>query len=298
MTGFADEASANPDVQIAVTKELGWNNIESRTIAAPSGNKNIASLTDAEFDVFAGKLADAGVRVNCYGSGIANWSKPITEAPDPSYAELENAIPRLAKLGTKMVRVMSFAVPKEIVPVSWDYADEVVKRMKHLTRLAEDAGLTLVHENCKNWGGLSFEHTLYLMDKINSPAFKLVFDTGNPVFNDDVRGEAPYPRQSAWEFYSHVREFVAYVHIKDGFVRDDGEQVFTFAGEGNGEVARVLEDLIVRGYDGGFSIEPHMGKVFHNSSVMNTEEMCRKNYLEYGKRCENMLRGFVKKYRA
>ena len=47
MTGFADEASANIDVQIAVTKELGWKNIEARMMY---GNKNIASISDEEFE--------------------------------------------------------------------------------------------------------------------------------------------------------------------------------------------------------------------------------------------------------
>jgi hypothetical protein len=30
--------------------------------------------------------------------------------------------------------------------------------------MAEDAGLLCVHENCMNWGGLSYEHTLKLLE--------------------------------------------------------------------------------------------------------------------------------------
>jgi len=32
MTGFADEASPSLDIQIRVTKELGWRDIESRQV--------------------------------------------------------------------------------------------------------------------------------------------------------------------------------------------------------------------------------------------------------------------------
>ena len=46
LTGFADEAGANFATQIKATKELRWKNIETRNI----NGKNLATLTDAEFD--------------------------------------------------------------------------------------------------------------------------------------------------------------------------------------------------------------------------------------------------------
>ncbi len=289
MTGFADEAADCIDRQIAATKELGWKNIEARGMY---GAKNIASISDAEFEELAGKLQDAGISVNCYGSGIANWSKPITDPPDSSYDELTAAAPRLQKLGTKFVRVMSFLVPDAMrEDGGWAFAGEVVKRMKHLVQIAEDSGLILLHENCNNWGGMSWRHTLYLMEQIQSDSFRLVFDTGNPVFNVDRQGEPPYKNmQSAWEFYQKVRDFIAYVHIKDGFMGDDGKMHFTFAGEGNGDVKRIFADLAATGYKGGFSIEPHMGAVFHDTNLNDTETFRYQNYIEYGRRCEAMLK--------
>ncbi len=289
MTGFADEASGDIDRQIAATKELGWKNIEARGMY---GAKNIAGISDAEFEELEGKLKDAGVSVNCYGSGIANWSKPITDPPDSSYNELLAAAPRLRKLGTKFVRVMSFFVPEELrADGGWELEAEVVRRMKHLVKIAEDEGLILLHENCNNWGGMSRKHTLRLMDQIQSDAFKLVFDTGNPVFNVDRQGEPPYERmQSSWEFYTNVREFIRYVHIKDGYMDENNQMIYTFAGEGRGDVPRIFADLAATGYKGGFSIEPHMGAVFHDTSRISGDEERYRNYIEYGQRCEKMLR--------
>jgi len=287
MTGFADEVSPDVDVQIKVTKELGWKNIEARGLFAY--NKNIASISDEEFDILCGKLKDAGISINCYGSAIANWQHPITEEAESSYAELAKAIPRLQKLGTKMVRIMSFRLDPALKPQSWEYEAEVIKRVTHIVKMAEDAGLLLVHENCNNWGGLSYEHTLRLIEQVKSPALRLVFDTGNPVFNDDVRSGAPYHKQSSWEFYKHVREFIAYVHIKDG--RMDGDKmVFTYAGEGEGDVPQIFADLVKTGYKGGFSIEPHMGAIFHDDSFKTSDQYRYENYVEYGRRCESMLK--------
>lgn len=279
-TGFADEASPDLDVQIKTTKELGWKFIETRKI----GDSSLAFMDDKAFDDVCRKLSEAGVSFNCFGSGIANWAKPITESPESSYDEMRKAIPRMQKLGIKMARIMSFAVTKE--NRTNDFLDEVVKRLNVIVKMAEDAGIICVHENCMNWGSQNYNNTLRILDRVKSPNFKLVFDTGNPVFSDDVRGVEPYKKQSAWEFYNAVKDHVVYIHIKDGYYDAVNEkQIFTFPGEGEGEVKKVLTDLFKRGYDGGISIEPHMAVVFHEADNQDKKEQLRvDNYIEYGRR--------------
>lgn len=279
-TGFADEVSSDIDVQIKATKELGWKYIETRSLFG----KNLATISDAEFEITQQKLAESGVSFNCFGSGVANWQKKITDPPDSSYEEMRLAIPRMQKLGIKMIRIMSFAVPCELREK--DFSAEVIKRVSTIVKMAEDAGILCVHENCMNWGGLSYEHTLRLLDGVKSNSLKLVFDTGNPVFNDDIRGKAPYRKQDALEFYNNVKEHIVYIHIKDGkFV--DGKMVFTYPGEGDGKVVEILTDLIRRGYDGGISIEPHLAHVFHDTNKNNPDASAKfafDSYVEYGRR--------------
>ena len=284
LTGFADEAAVDIDGQIKATRELGWKFIEARAIAGV----NLTSVTEEKFSEVCDKLQAAGISINCFGSGIANWSQKITEPPENSYAEMERAISRMKRLGTKMVRIMSFAIPPEVLDRDW--SAEAIERVKVIAKMAEDNGITCVHENCSGWGALSHEHTLRLLDGVNSPALKLVFDTGNPVFDDDVRGAKPYQRQNSLEFYRAVREHIVYVHIKDGYM-DGNKPVFTFPGEGNGYVKEILTNLLKTGYDGGFSIEPHMAVVFHDSSVKSEAEVRYRNYVEYGRRLEKMLAG-------
>lgn len=277
-TGFADEASRGLDGQIAATKELGWNCIESRAI----DGVNIHDLSDADFDVAAGKLEDAGIQVNCFGSAIANWAKKITDPFDSSLAEARRAIPRMQRLGTKLIRIMSFARLDDREPDD-QMEDERFRRVRTLTQMFLDAGIQPVHENCMNYGGMGWPFTLRLLE--NVPGLKLVYDTGNPVFTDDKAKPKPYPKQSSWEFYSHVRDFVAYVHIKDGvFDHATGKTTYTWPGEGDGDVVRIVEDLIARGYDGGFSMEPHMALVFHDANVTAQAQAMHDNYVEYGRR--------------
>ena len=277
-TGFADEASRGLDGQIAATKELGWNCIESRAI----DGVNIPDLSDADFDVAAGKLEDAGIQVNCFGSAIANWAKKITDPFDSSLAEARRAIPRMQRLGTKLIRIMSFARLDDREPDD-QMEDERFRRVRTLTQMFLDAGIQPVHENCMNYGGMGWPFTLRLLE--NVPGLKLVYDTGNPVFTDDKAKPKPYPKQSSWEFYSHVRDFIAYVHIKDGvFDHATGKTTYTWPGEGDGDVVRIVEDLIARGYDGGFSMEPHMALVFHDANVTAQAQAMHDNYVEYGRR--------------
>jgi sugar phosphate isomerase/epimerase len=292
-TGFADEASPDIDLQIKATRELGWKHIETRALY---GSK-LSDISDAHFEELQAKLEHSGVSFNCYGSGIANWSQPVNEPPDASYEEMRKAIPRMRKLGIKYVRMMSY----EVLPGldMEDFAEEVFKRVRVLAEMAEDGGVLCLHENCMNWAGQSYEHTLRLLDAVKSPALKLVYDTGNPVFSDDVRGAEPYKKQSSWEFYSNVKEFIEYVHIKDGIWNEDEQNtLYTFPGEGNGDVRAIVKDLLENGYDGGFSMEPHMKSVFHSDEKKEADEFAYKNYVEYGQKFMKLINEIKKEQRG
>jgi sugar phosphate isomerase/epimerase len=294
-TGFADEASPLIDIQIKATKELGWENIESRNIEG----KNITDISDEKFEEVFGKLQDADVKINCFGSAVANWAKQPRSEEDfqLSIEELKRALPRMERLGCKMIRGMSFAVAKDEQPDSPELEKIIFNKVEYLAKMCEDAGVVYLHENCMNYGGMSYEHTLRLIENVKSPAFKLVFDTGNPVFTHRRIGKAPYALQNAYEFYANVKEFIHYVHIKDGIATWDkgqGERPeikFTYAGEGAGFVRQIVQDLLKNGYDGGFSMEPHLAVVHHESDQQTTDEDIRyNNYIEYGKRFMQLVK--------
>jgi len=283
LTGFADEAAADIDGQIRATQQLGWTHIEARNVSGA----NLHDLSDADFDAVCEKLDAAGVKINCFGSTIANWGKNIDEPFDTSLAEAKRAIPRMQTLGAELVRIMSFAVLKGR-PADDQMEAERFRRVRELVAMFADAGLTAVHENCMNYGGMGWTYTLKLID--NVPGLKLVFDTGNPVGSDDRTKPEPCPKQSSWDFYSHVKQHVAYVHIKDGiYDAAQGKVTCTYPGEGTGDVKRIVKDLLDNGYDGGISMEPHIAAVFHDASVQSPEQVKFDTYVEYGRRFMKLL---------
>ena len=291
-TGFADEAGSSIDTQINATKELGWNYIESRSV----NNTNITDLSDADFEIVFNKLLEADIKISCFGSAIANWAKDPRSQEDFLYslAALKRAIPRMNRLGTKYLRGMSFGIVKDVEPDHPEIEKQIFEKLKILVKHCEDAGIIYLHENCMNYGGLSYEHTLRLVDAIPSPNFRLVFDTGNPVGSDHHVGTPPYKKQSSWEFYKNVRDFIEYIHIKDCiFIEETGEifpkLTFTFPGDGHGDVIRILKDLIDSGYNGGLSIEPHLAVVYHDGSKKSSQEIQYENYVNYGKRLMDIV---------
>ncbi len=297
LTGFADEACADLAGQIAVTKELGWSHIELRNVSG----KMLGTMSDQEFEDAERMLSESGIQINCYGSAVANWSRHPRKEEDfeTSKKELLAAIPRMHKLGCKLVRGMSFLVPQDEPGDSPELEAIIFAKVRELVKICEDNGVVYGHENCMNYGGMSHKHTLKLLEAVNSPAFTLIFDTGNPCFNYRRLGQKPYPLQSAWEFYTHCKPYISHVHIKDALAvpREDGsrpEEVYTFAGEGMGDVRAIMKDLLASGYDGGISMEPHVGTVFHNQKVTEdtpeTRAFKRDIYLEYCRRFEQLMR--------
>jgi len=284
LSGIADEAGRDLDRQIAAHRELGWSHIELRMVGAV----NATDLPDADFDRVAERLAEAGLRVSCFASQIANWSRPITSDFERDLAELERAIPRMRRLGTPFIRCMSY--PNATPP--WPEAEwrhVAILRMRALAARAQEGGITLVHENCSGWGGLKPESTLDLLDSIRSPALRLVFDTGNP---------AQYG-QDSWRYYEAVRDHIAYVHIKDYLApKKPGDEQACFPGEGICSVRKIVADLVKSGYDGGFSIEPHIASVIHLQKDIQDADLAFRTYVEYGRRLEELLEEVEAKLRA
>jgi len=286
LTGIGDEAANGLDGQIQAAQELDWPHLELRGVEVPGYAKaNFHDLPDAAFEIAVRKLEAASCGVYCFGSTIMNWAKTLETPSDVTLAEVKRALPRMKRTGTKYIRIMSLKPGDE----EFRTPPEVFRRVKDVTNRILDAGFQPVHENCMNYGGMSWQHTLEMLDK--APGLKLVFDTANPIFNPDRSQPKPWPKQNPWEFWEHVRDHVVHIHIKDATwnpAKNDAD--YNWPGEGQGRVRDILTDAFARGYDAGISIEPHMVVVFHDAqSKASNDEAMRKNFVEYGRRLEQLI---------
>jgi sugar phosphate isomerase/epimerase len=284
LSGFTDEAGQDLETQIRATQALGWQHLSARSI----DGQNIHDLSEADFNKAADRLDEVGIKVIEFGSLIGSWSKQIDSDFDITRAEIERAIPRMQRLGTKVVRIMSYAQN----PWGSDQHEaERFSRLREIVAQFSDAGLQALHENCMNWGGFSAQHSLRLVEEV--PGLKLVFDTGNPIFQRDRSKAEPYPWQCALEFYQAVKAHVAHVHIKDCLNplegRDEPER-YTQVGEGQGRLPEILTALQADGYQGAYAIEPHVATVFHATEGKTIDgEQCYNSYVDYGRTFKKVL---------
>ena len=266
-TGFADEAGSTLQEQINATKELGWDCIDIRGLYG----KNFTDITDEEFEEAYKLLKTETIRIPCFGSAIANsCRKPWVQSDvDYNYEALKRAVPRMKRLNTKFVRGMALAYNNEL---SLEENEKMVfPIMKDLVKMCADNAITFVCENCGGYAGNAYSHLIRLANYLDTPYFKVAYDSGNPIGGTNMDAEPPYPPQDSWDFYQAVRELIGYVHIKDQKIDENGKVVRTFPGEGEAQVERIVADLIRTGYDGYMSIEPHMHNGFDG-------------YVEYGRR--------------
>ncbi len=285
LCGIGDEAGNRLAAQLRATRELGWHHLEARNVEVNGFPKaNLHDLPEAAFELAVTELEAAGVEVYCFASTIMNWSKRITDPFDPTLDEIRRTIPRMQRLGSRFVRIMSYK-PQDTDDRT---PEEVIRRLRVVTDLFLEAGIQPLHENCMNHGGMSWQHAVQMLEQV--PGLQWLFDTANPIFNADRSRPQPWPRQDPWEYWTHVRDRVAHIHVKDARwnpARNDAD--YTWPGEGEGTVQRILADAIARGYNAGISIEPHMVAVFHEASVQAQDDALRENFVEYGHRLERLI---------
>ncbi|MCT2589573.1 sugar phosphate isomerase/epimerase [Streptomyces sp. N2-109] len=281
--GIGDEAAPALGEQIRAHQELGWSAIELRNIDGTS----LADLDDAAFDRAAAALREADLEVVCVDSRIANWARPITGDFALDLTELERLAPRCAALGTRYIRVMSYPDDPEGGLDEEEWGRRVRHRMKQLAERAEDAGVVLLHENCAGWAGSDAARARRLLEEVDSPALRLVFDTGNGLAYG----------YEAYDMLTGLLPWVEHVQIKDarreaGAAGEGGEIVYTLPGDGVCRVADCLRLVLDNGYTGFWSIEPHLFVRPHEGRADAAPDGVAQ-FVRYGRQLEALAAGLT-----
>jgi sugar phosphate isomerase/epimerase len=240
LSGFADEISPDLDEQVATLQAEDMQYLELRGV----WDKNVAELSDDEVRRVRATLERAGIAVSAIGSPIGKIN--ISDDFEPHYRAFQRVLDIAHQLNAPYIRIFSFFLPQQEDPSQ--YRNAVLDRLERIVRLAEGTGVTLVHENEKQIYGDTPERCHDLLSSINSPTLRATWDPANFV----QCGVRPYP-----DGYNLLRPFIAYVHVKDARLADG--QVVP-AGEGDGEVRKTIRALRDSGFDGFFSLEPHLAK--------------------------------------
>ncbi|WP_203567440.1 sugar phosphate isomerase/epimerase family protein [Aestuariimicrobium ganziense] len=237
-TGFADEIADDLAEQIALLTELGVKYVEFRS----AWGINVLKLDDEQLARAKQMLDEAGIKVSSVGSPIGKIF--VTDDFEPHLADMDRALHVAQYLGAPNIRIFSFFIPEGDDPDQ--HRDEVLRRMRALVDRAAGADVVLLHENEKDIYGDVPSRVKGLADALACDHFKLIIDPANYV-QCDAR-----PFDEAWPL---LRDRIAYVHVKDAVA---GTPTIVPAGDGDGQWRELIAALKESGYDGFFSIEPHL----------------------------------------
>ena len=239
LTGFADEISPELDQQLETLAQESIRCLELRTV----WNTNVLDLTDVELERVRSAVGERGVGISSIGSPIGKV--PIAAPFGPHLEHFRRALHAAHVMKAHYIRVFSFFIPEGHEPDL--YREEVLERMGTLASEAADSGITLLHENEKEIYGDVPSRCVDILSGVDSPALRAAWDAANFV---QCGVHRPYT-----EGFESVRPYVEYVHVKDALA-DSGRVVP--AGEGDGEIRETLSALRASGFDGFFSLEPHL----------------------------------------
>lgn len=235
ISGFADEIAPELEKQIEGLRKLGISFLEIRGV----NGKNIAQLTADEAKAVKTQLDNRDVRISAIGSPIGKIG--ILDDFSQEEERFKRVLETAAVLNAPYIRMFSFFMPQN----ADIYRDETAARWQRYLQLAKGYPVILLHENEKGIFGDTPERCKWLMETMASAQMGLTFDPANFV----------QCGVDTLEAYRMLKPYITYVHAKDA--KTDGSVVP--CGMGDGNVYEIFTDLQKSGFDGFFSVEPHLG---------------------------------------
>ncbi|HAM38517.1 MAG TPA: xylose isomerase [Elusimicrobia bacterium] len=240
LTGMGDEISFKLEKQMEVLASEEIKYLELRGIEG----RNVLDFTNDELKNIKKILDNYAFKISAIASPIGKIS--LSEEFDYHLIRFRRAIEIAHFFQVPYIRIFSYYIPKDL-DLS-QYRDEVLRRMGRKVEIAKEENIILLSENEHGIYGENPKNCLDILQSINSPNLRCLFDPGNFI----IEGIKPFD-----EAYLLLKDYIEYVHMKDA-VYAPGEIKATLPGEGEGQIKEILTALKSKGFKGFVSIEPHL----------------------------------------
>jgi sugar phosphate isomerase/epimerase len=237
LSAFADEISADPIEQLDCLESNGIRHVEFRSIHGI----NVMDLSETQHSEFRDLLRFRGFALSAIGSPIGKVA--ITEAFTPHLERFRLAMDLAQFYGTPNIRIFSYYLPAGEDPAK--YRDTVMDRMSAKAQLASETGLSLFLENERGIYGDTALRVLDILQTVNSPSLGLAFDPANFL-------EVGESIEESWNL---LKSRLSHFHVKDF---DPETRKNVPAGQGAGQIPRLIAEAVATGYEGFCTLEPHL----------------------------------------
>jgi sugar phosphate isomerase/epimerase len=237
LSAFADEISAQPVEQLDVLAANGIRHIEFRSIHST----NVLDLSSDQHESFRDLLRSRGFGLSAIGSPIGKV--PVTDPFEPHLLRFKKALELASFYEVPRIRIFSYYIAEGGDPAK--HRAEVMRRMAAKTELAAKEGVTLLLENERGIYGDTAARVLDLLSTVNSPALANIFDPANYI-------EVGQDIDEAWRL---LQSRTVHFHVKD---YDQKLQKNVPAGQGQGQLPRLISEAAAAGFTGFCTLEPHL----------------------------------------
>ena len=235
LSAFADEISTDPELQFSTLERLGVGEIQLRG----AWGRNVMDLSATELKELRTLATSHGLGFHAIGSPLGKTN--ISENAQSLLEGVRSAADAAHTVGTERIRIFSFYRDSDVSPE--DIRSNVIDQLGSMAEIADECGVTLIHENERDIYGDTGDRCLDLAE--NLPKIGHCFDFSNFV----QCGE------DTLECWNKLRDFVVYFDVKDA-IAASGKVVP--AGEGDGHLQEIFRSAIEGGYDDRFNLEPHL----------------------------------------
>lgn len=253
ISAFGDEAAVDFEEQLQLLQSLDISLIDIRA----AWGVNCSQFTEDHVARIKRLCEQYGIAAACMGSPIGK--SPIADPIAIECERLKRIGDSARQLGTRNIRLFSFYPEGEPDDTALQLS---VDRLGALTQIAAEADLQLLLENEKGVVGDVPARCLQIMQAIDSPHFRFIWDPANFV----QCGAAAQVDQ----WWDALSPHIGYIHIKDARLADGS---VTVAGGGDGQLPQLLARLRDSGYVGVLSLEPHLLEARHSSGFSGAEGM-------------------------
>lgn len=241
LSAFADEVTEDFLAQVEYLAREGVGYIEPRFV----NKKNIMDLNKAELDEAKKMILDQGLKVSAIGSPIGKVK--LDEPFEPHLDKFKHAVELAVFFETPFIRMFSYYAP-EGQNID-DCRDQVIERMGAKIDVLSGVDVTMVHENEAHIYGHTAQNCVELIETVNSPKLRLVYDPANFVWGEKLANNV----EVCWPL---MKPYVVHIHIKDWKL--GAADVGSIPGEGDGQIKELLAELAAMDYDGCLTMEPHL----------------------------------------
>lgn len=274
---ITDQISMDLEKSLQIISDLSYDYCEIHSL----WGKTIEDLNDDEVDKVKELISKYNVKISCLASTVffmcPLYSKYETKHFNPNFLvingnyskhveKLKRTMEIAKKLNVIYIRIFPFRrSDSEDIVGTEDNIDLIADKLMRPTELAKDADVTFVLENCPYTHLPKGILTKRVIDIVNSPNLKLLWDAGNSFREPVEILPKEYANITLGDELNIIFKDIYHIHLKD-YLKVDEDKKFKHVtlGTGSIDIKALISKLNNLKYDKYISLEP---EVSYNDTI-------------------------------